>query len=153
MSLRPVRQNVTEKNRWLLTGGGKIRCRRCLAISKRTQLQCCRPALKSSRSSKCQFHGGASTGPKTEKGLEAIARSHFKHGQETRDQRLLRSVKTAEHRQVVDIARLVGMIRGQRTRGRKPSTYIPILTLEDANRFRETHPIPRVWPPSGGRVG
>ena len=50
----------------LLTAGGKISCLRCTAKSTRTKLQCGRPALKASKTQKCQFHGGSSTGPKTE---------------------------------------------------------------------------------------
>ena len=50
----------------LETAGGKIYCPRCQATSKRTKLQCRRPALKGK--AVCDFHGGRSTGPKTEAG-------------------------------------------------------------------------------------
>jgi hypothetical protein len=43
---------------------GKITCRRCAAKSKRTGRQCGRPAVRGKGI--CNFHGGRSTGPKTE---------------------------------------------------------------------------------------
>jgi hypothetical protein len=62
----------------LLTAGGKISCLRCTAKSTRTKLQCGRPALKASKTQKCQFHGGNSTGPKTEQGRSRIAQANQK---------------------------------------------------------------------------
>ena len=44
-------------SQFLLTAGGRICCVRCNAMSKRTRLQCARPALKISRTGKYQFHG------------------------------------------------------------------------------------------------
>lgn len=132
--------------RWLLTAGGSIHCLRCTAISKRTRQQCGRPALVSSRHRKCQFHGGRSTGPITNKGRVAVARAHLLHGRETREQRTERAAKAAELKQLGDIARLVGLISGRRPPGRNPNAYTPIRTLEDALRFRDAHPVPRVWP-------
>jgi hypothetical protein len=52
----------------LLTAGGKIKCLRCTALSIRTGVKCDRPAVKSSKTQKCQYHGGRSTGPKTVEG-------------------------------------------------------------------------------------
>ena len=46
------------KAQYLQTAGGKITCLRCTAQSSRTKLQCGRPAIKTSRTQKCQFHGG-----------------------------------------------------------------------------------------------
>ena len=52
------------------TAGGRIRCARCTAQSSRTKLQCGRPALKTSKTQKCQFHGGGQTsGKQTLEGL------------------------------------------------------------------------------------
>ena len=56
----------------LIAAGGRIVCLRCTAMSKRTKLQCGKPALKISKTQKCQFHGGKSTGPKTEAGKARI---------------------------------------------------------------------------------
>ena len=46
------------KAQYLQTAGGKITCLRCTAKSTRTKLQCGRPAIKTSRTQKCQYHGG-----------------------------------------------------------------------------------------------
>jgi hypothetical protein len=44
----------------MLLAGGRIRCRRCSARSKRTKLRCGAPAMKGKRV--CATHGGKSTG-------------------------------------------------------------------------------------------
>ena len=42
----------------LNVAGSSSQCARCTAMSKRTKEQCGRPALKASKTQKCQFHGG-----------------------------------------------------------------------------------------------
>lgn len=69
----------------LNTAGGKIVCRRCNAISKRTRLQCGAPAIRGKY--KCKTHGGFSTGPKTAEGLARCAQAKIIHGHETREKR------------------------------------------------------------------
>ena len=55
------------------------------AMSKRTKEQCGRPALKASKTQKCQFHGGpGNSGPKTPEGRQRVAQAHTVHGRETR---------------------------------------------------------------------
>ena len=93
----------------LLTAGGKISCLRCTAKSTRTKLQCGRPALKASKTQKCQFHGGRSTGPKTEEGRSRIAQANLKHGQDTRASKQKSSHVKAKLRQLEDIMYLYGM--------------------------------------------
>ena len=75
------RNSVTVRP-WLTTAGGKIRCLRCNALSKRTKLQCGGPAVKGK--SKCRFHGGLSTGPKTELGRQICAAAKTIHGDDSR---------------------------------------------------------------------
>lgn len=75
------RNNVTDKLS-LITAGGKILCLRCNALSKRTKLQCGGPAVKGR--SKCRFHGGLSTGPKTELGRQICAAAKTIHGDDSR---------------------------------------------------------------------
>ena len=75
------RNSVTVKL-WLITAGGKIRCLRCNALSKRTKLQCGGPAVKGK--SKCRFHGGLSTGPRTELGRQICATAKTIHGDDSR---------------------------------------------------------------------
>jgi hypothetical protein len=124
-----------DKMKLLLTGGGRIRCARCTARSSRTGQQCGRPAIKTSKTQKCQFHGGRSTGPKTSEGKARIAALHTVHGQETRPKRAERSVASARLSQLEDAAYLLGMMTGPRGRGRKARGYVPIKTFEDVTRL------------------
>ena len=41
-------------------------------------------SIKSKRYTRCQNHGGMSTGPKTAEGIERIRRSHSEHGRSVR---------------------------------------------------------------------
>ena len=123
----------------LNTAGGKINCPRCQAHSKRTKLQCGKPALKGK--SVCQFHGGRSTGAKTKEGRLRIAHSKTKHGNETRQTRAERSAKSAELASLEDMMHLTGMTNAPRTRGRKPTKYQPITSLDAAFEFITRQPI------------
>jgi hypothetical protein len=69
---------MDEISRVLVTAGGKIRAGRCLARSKRTGDQCGAPAEKGKQV--CRFHGGRSTGPRTELGKEKIRAALRSHG-------------------------------------------------------------------------
>ena len=71
----------------LITGGGRIVCRRCNAMSKRTHLQCGGPAMRGK--AKCKFHGGMSSGPITQEGKERCAQAKTIHGNDTRADRQL----------------------------------------------------------------
>ncbi len=126
--------SMTPENR-LLTGGGKIQCLRCTANSSRTGVQCGRPALKSSKTQKCQYHGGRSTGPKTAEGKARIAAGHLVHGQETNAARAERSAGSARLSRIEDAAYLIGLMTGPRTRGRKARSYVPVKTLDDVRQM------------------
>ena len=80
----------------LNTAGGKITCRRCNAMSKRTRLQCGAPAVHGK--SKCKTHGGFSTGPRTAEGLARCAQAKTIHGHETREKRERSKVVMAQIR-------------------------------------------------------
>jgi hypothetical protein len=69
----------------LITGGGRIACKRCQARSGRTKRQCGKPALKGKRV--CGHHGGYSTGPRSKEGKDRIRAAHLKHGEETMEAR------------------------------------------------------------------
>jgi hypothetical protein len=69
----------------LVTAGGKITCRRCNAMSKRTRVQCGAPAIQGRQ--KCRNHGGFSTGPITLDGVARCAKAKTIHGHETREKR------------------------------------------------------------------
>ena len=115
----------------LLTAGGKIQCLRCTANSSRTGGQCGRPALKSSKTQKCQYHGGRSTGPKTAEGKACIAAAHTVHGQETNAARAERSAGSARLSRIEDAMYLLEMTTAPRTRGRKARGYVPVKTHDD----------------------
>lgn len=121
-------RNTTSK---LITGGGKIICQRCSAKSKRTGEQCRKPALRSSKSQKCEFHGGRSTGPKTEAGKARIASAHTVHGRETQQQRAERSAASARLSQLEDAMHVLKMTDMPRSRGRKAAGYRPITSIDD----------------------
>jgi hypothetical protein len=74
--------NIVNIEIMLTTAGGKIVCRRCNALSKRTKLQCSGPAIKGK--TKCKFHGGLSTGPTSELGRQICADAKTFHGKESR---------------------------------------------------------------------
>lgn len=116
--------------RTLETAGSKITCLRCTAKSKRSGEQCKKPALKTSRTQKCEFHGGRSTGPKTEAGKARIAAAHTVHGRETREQRAERSAASARIGQLEDAMHVLKMTTAPRTRGRKATGYTPVTSVE-----------------------
>ena len=129
------------KERLLVTCAGKISCNRCQGTSRRTKLQCGNPALKTSKTNKCKFHGGASTGPKTAEGCQRISASLLVHGHETNKIRVKRQLKTLELRQLEDILVLTGGIK--RIAGAKPSGYKQINTIADAYEYiRATENLP-----------
>ena len=121
----------------LITAGGLIKCVRCLAISKRTRLQCGSPAERGKKV--CRFHGARSTGPKTVEGRLRIAHCKTQHGNETRQARAERSAKSAQLASLEDMMHLTGMTTASRTRGRKPATYEPILSLDAAFDYMTRH--------------
>ncbi len=114
---------------------GKIQCLRCTAKSTRTGVQCGRPALKSSKTQKCQYHGGRSTGPKTAEGKARIAAAHTQHGQETNKARAERSAGSANLSRIEDAMYLLDMTTAPRARGRKARGYVPVKTLDDVRQM------------------
>jgi hypothetical protein len=104
-----------------------------VARSKGSQAQCRKPAMLGK--TKCRTHGGASTGPKTQAGKDAIRRAHFKHGEQTLEAKAARSAKDAEMQALEDIMHVMNMTSAKRTRGRKALGYVPIKTFEEARRW------------------
>lgn len=110
-------ENVT-----LLTAGGRITCVQCNANSKRTGIQCRAPASKGR--TKCRFHGGDSTGPRTEQGRQRCAEARTIHGTETRKARTERAEAMRRLRALESLGYALGVMHGARTPGRKPSKKI-----------------------------
>ena len=121
------------KEKLLVTCAGKISCIRCQGTSRPTKLQCGNPVLKTSKTQKCKFQGGASTGPKTAEGRQRISASLLVHGHETNKIRVERQLKTLELRQLEDLLVLTGGIK--RKAGAKPAGYRPINTIAEAYEY------------------
>ena len=111
--------------KYLITAGGKIKCHRCQARSSRTKLQCGRPSLKVSRTHKCKWHGGLSTGPRTLEGKARIKEAHWKHGNDSKEAKAERSEKSLQFLMLEMIGWHVGLFAEGSTkfRGRKPSGF------------------------------
>lgn len=122
---------IQNPEQYLITAGGKIHCRRCKAQSSRAKLQCSKPALKGK--AVCQFHGGLSTGPKTQEGKDRIRAAHLKHGEETLEAKAERSAKSVMFRYLTDLGNHCKMFYKEiKTRGRPPSGYTQLnLTDQD----------------------
>jgi len=129
---------ISNPQLFLSTAGGRIRCARCTAQSSRTKLQCGRPALKTSMTQKCQFHGGRGSGPKTEEGRSRIAAAHYKHGESSRLARTEYSKASATVNQLEDAMHILKMTSAARTRGRKPKGYEPLHTIHDVLKSMPT---------------
>jgi hypothetical protein len=119
---------------YLITAGGRIKCKRCQARSSRTKLQCSKPALKSK--AVCGHHGGLSTGPKTAAGIQRIRDAHWKHGNETKEARTKRSEKSLQFLMLEKIGWHIGMFAEGSTkfRGRKPNGF-ESLDLNDPDQL------------------
>ena len=101
-----------------LRAAGRIRCVQCSAQSKQTGQRCRAPASKDK--TKCRFHGGRSTGPRTAEGRQRCADAKTIHGRETRDARSERSLTAARLAVLESAGHAIGLMSGPRTRGRKP---------------------------------
>ena len=125
----------------LVTAGSKITCQRCTAMSKRSGEQCKKPALKTSRTQKCEFHGGRSTGPKTEAGKARQRAAVLKTGAYTKEamEDKARSVRVLAG--LEDAMYVLNMTTMSRTRGRKPLGYAPLKTVEDVVKFALDNPL------------
>jgi hypothetical protein len=117
----------------IVLAGGRITCLRCTAKAKSSQTQCRKPAMQGK--TKCRTHGGASTGPKTQAGKDAIRQAHFKHGRETLEAKAARSAKDAEMQSLEDVLHALNMTSAKPTRGRKALGYTPVKTFEEARRW------------------
>jgi len=116
----------------LATCGGRIVCRRCKATSVRTKQQCGRPAITGKNV--CQFHGGRSTGPKSEKNKNRLRTLNLKDGFFTAQVRDSARRDSITLRYLEDIGHHLGMIP-VRTRGRKPKGYVR-LNLKDKDQLK-----------------
>lgn len=120
------------KVKYLKTAGGKINCLRCTAKSSRTKQQCGRPAIKTSRTQKCQFHGGK---PHSEKTLKRISEANIIHGQATKEAKEQYRHDCALIHELEDAIAVLKMGEGPKIRGPKPKGYKPVMTQADVVRM------------------
>ena len=73
-----------------------------------------------SKANKCAFHGGKSTGPKTEQGRQRCAEAKTIQGNETRKAQTERARAMRQLRTLEELGYALGIMEGVRTRGRKP---------------------------------
>ena len=125
-------QRYDGKEQFLLTGGGNIKCLRCTAKSSRTKLQCGRPAIKISRTQKCQYHGGR---PHTAETLRRISEANTLHGQATKAAKEQYRHDSALIHELEDAVYVLKMGEGPRIRGPKPKGYKPVRTQADVMRM------------------
>ena len=123
----------------LVTADGKITCARCAAKSKRTGNQCGKPALRGK--SVCQFHGGRSTGPKTEAGKARQRASVVTSGNYTKESIEDRSRSALRLAGLEDAMYVLKMTDAPRSRGPKPKGYKPLETIDDVKRFVIDNPL------------
>ena len=124
---------MLKKEDYLTSAGGRIVCRRCTARSKRTGQQCGKPSLRTSRTQKCQLHGGRSAGPLSEEGKASSAAANFRTGEYTKVEIDKADRSRALVRVLEDSARVLGLVLQDtpRTRGRKPKLYKSVTRQED----------------------
>ena len=121
---------------YLITAGGRIKCKRCQARSSRKKQQCGKPAMRSKNV--CDTHGGLSTGPKTPEGIKRIQIAHWRHGNETKKAKADRSKKSLMFLMLEEIGHHVNLFApgSTRTRGRKPFAYCK-LDLNDPEQLAQ----------------
>jgi hypothetical protein len=117
---------------YLITAGGRIKCKRCQARSSRKKQQCGKPAMQGKNV--CGTHGGLSTGPKSAAGIKRIQNAHWKHGNETKEARAERRQMSLMFQRLEEIGWHIGLFAegSTKTRGRKVATK---LDLNDPDRL------------------
>ena len=69
-------------------------------------------------------------GPRTAEGRQRVAQAQLKHGAYSKANLEAKHAESVQLRQLEDIAVLIGMIQGPRTRGCKPQGYKAIRSME-----------------------
>ena len=121
----------------LITAGGKITCRRCQAMSKRTRQQCKAPAIKGKEV--CRTHGGVSTGPKTERGRQRCAEAKTVHGKDTRANRKKNAISATKLLLLRDLGNRLGLFGSEPTGwpGRRPNSYPETILMTTEELVKE----------------
>jgi hypothetical protein len=80
----------------------------------------------------CRFHGGKSTGPKSEAGRQRCAQSRFVHGRETTTMRMERRNASAKLALLESVGLEFGIMVGLKSSGPKPHRMAQVLTESHA---------------------
>ena len=128
----PEQYGRPDYEQYLTTAAGRIKCLRCTAKSSRTKLQCGKPALRESRTQKCQIHGGR---PHSAATLRRIADANTVHGQSSKAAKQQQRVDSVLLHELEDALYVLKMASGPRTRGRKPDGYRGVHTESDVIRM------------------
>jgi hypothetical protein len=123
---------VDGKAMYLTTAGGQIKCLRCTARSSRTKLQCGKPALKTSTKQLCNTHGGRPHSPEV---LRRISEANTLHGECTKVAKEQYRQDAVLIRQLEDALKALQLAEGPRMRGRKPTGYVSLQTVDDVVRL------------------
>ncbi len=91
---------------------------RCAAVFKATGQQCTATTLIGRRT--CLRHGALSTGPRTAEGKKKCSAARTVHGRDTIAIRKERSLASARLAVLETVGFGLGLIEGNRTRGRRP---------------------------------
>jgi hypothetical protein len=110
-------------------------------MPKRSAKQCKKPTLKTSRTPKCEFHGGRSTGPKTETCEAKQGTAPPKDEKKTKEALDDRARNIRVLAGLEDALYVFNMASTPRTRGRKPERYMPLHAVEDVLRFATDNPL------------
>jgi hypothetical protein len=91
--------------------------------------------MRLSKTQKCNFHGGKSTGPRPEQGRQRISNAQIIHGRETVKKRVVRQESNVRLAQMEDVMHVLKMTKGSRTRGPKPNGYHPIVNIDQVHQW------------------
>ena len=104
---------------------------RCLGYKPKSTIQCGFVALKSSRTQKCVRHGGNSGHKKN----PTLAKIKTKTGEFTREKNAAKVQKNLDLRLMAEVLALTGGIEIAKPKGRTSKNYVPITTVEEAEKF------------------
>ena len=91
----------------------------CIAVFKATGQRCKAIAVTGRRV--CPRHGGLSVGPRTIEGKKRCSAARTVHGEDTIAMRQERSLSSARLAVLESIGFAIGLLKGTRTRGRRPN--------------------------------
>ncbi len=114
----PAMSNDNNTPTFIQLANGRITCLQCQAKSKRSGQQCRAPASKGK--AVCRFHGALSTGPKSPDGRARCTAAKTTHGTETRALRRELTAGMRRLRDLEEIGRAIGLLRGLQSPKRHP---------------------------------